>query len=308
MPISPETISRLGLDKTIAASVNGRENGVNNQSEWDAAYYPCAEAYPAEDVARGAVTRFEEWSETEIYAGTTRDLWVYLPAVQSDAYRIIVFNDGAWYMGRNGPVRATNVLDVLHANGEIPPTVAVFVNPGRPDHAVDRPIASYNDIAAQRSLEYDQLSPAYGDFLFSELLPFVEAHFKISINDNPDDRTLCGISSGGIAAFTAAWHHANQCTRVISHCGSYTDIWGGHNVPSLIRQNERKPIRVFLQSGANDANTPFGHWALANKTMASALEWAGYDYRFEFGTGGHNLNHGGAIFADTLRWLWRGEN
>ena len=44
MPISPETISRLGLDKTIAASVNGRENGVNNQSEWDAAYYPCAEA------------------------------------------------------------------------------------------------------------------------------------------------------------------------------------------------------------------------------------------------------------------------
>ena len=130
MPISPETISRLGLDKTIAASVNDRENGVNNLSEWDAAYYPCAEAYPAEDVARGAVTRFEEWSETEIYAGTTRDLWVYLPAVQSDAYRIIVFNDGAWYMGRNGPVRATKVLDVLHANGEIPPTVAVLSIPG----------------------------------------------------------------------------------------------------------------------------------------------------------------------------------
>jgi hypothetical protein len=39
--------------------------------------------------------------------------------------------------------------------------------------------------------------------------------------------------------------------------------------------------------------------------MASALAWSGYDYRFEFGTGGHNLDHGGAIFADSLRWLWR---
>ncbi len=308
MPIDPDIISQLGLDRTIASSVNGRENGVNNLPEWDAAYHPCAEAYPAEDIARGTITRFEDWSDTKVYGGTTRDLWVYLPAVQCDTYRVIVFNDGAWYMGRNGPVRATNVLDVLHANGEVEPTVAVFVNPGRPEHAVNRPIASYNDIAAQRSVEYDLLSPAYGDFLFGEVLPFVGAHFDISISDNPDHRTLCGLSSGGIAAFTASWHHDDQCTRVISHCGSYTDIWGGHNTPSLIRQNERKPIRVFLQSGANDANTPFGNWALANKTMASALEWAGYDYRFEYGTGGHNLHHGGAIFADTLRWVWRKEN
>jgi len=307
MPINPETISQLGLDRTIAASVNSRENGVNNLPEWDAAYHPCAEAYLTEGVVTGAVTRFEDWSETRVYSGTKRDIWVYVPAVQSDVYRVIIFNDGAWYMSRSGPVRATNVLDVLHSNEEISPTMAIFITPGRPDHAVKPPIASYNDLAAQRSLEYDLLSPDYGDFLFREVLPFVESHFDIGISDQPEHRTLCGISSGGIAAFTAAWHHEDQSTRVISHCGSYTDIWGGHNTPSLIRQNERKPIRVFLQSGENDANTPFGNWSLANKTMASALDWAGYDYRFEFGTGGHNLDHGGAIFADTLRWVWRNE-
>jgi enterochelin esterase family protein len=92
---------------------------------------------------------------------------------------------------------------------------------------------------------------------------------------------------------------------VISHCGSYADIWGGHNVPSLVRHNTRKPIRVFLQNGANDANTPFGNWALANQTMARALAWAGYGYRLEFGVGGHNLDHGSAIFAETLHWIWR---
>ncbi len=38
-------------------------------------------------------------------------------------------------------------------------------------------------------------------------------------------------------------------------------------------------------------------------------EYAGYDHRFEFGNGGHSLRHGGALFADSLRWLWRnGEN
>ena len=27
---------------------------------------------------------------------------------------------------------------------------------------------------------------------------------------------------------------------------------------------------------------------------------------FVFGNGGHNYIHGGAIFPETLRWLWRG--
>jgi enterochelin esterase family protein len=60
------------------------------------------------------------------------------------------------------------------------------------------------------------------------------------------------VSSGGIAAFTAAWHHPDQCRRVLSHCGSFTDIWGGHNYPSVLRRTPRKPLRVLLQSGAHD--------------------------------------------------------
>jgi enterochelin esterase-like enzyme len=307
MPISPDLITRLGLDKTIAASINDRTNGAQKNPAWEIAYHPCAEAYPSEQITSGTVTRIKAWSGTEIYAGTSRDMWVYLPAVRAQQYRVIFFNDGAFYLGRDGAVRATKVLDVLHDRGEIEPTIGVFINPGIPEHTVRAPIESYNDQAAQRSLEYDQLSPDYGRFLFHEVLEFVISNFDVSISDDPAHRTVCGISSGGIAAFTAAWHHPDQCNRVISHCGSFTDIWGGHNTPSLVRHNPRKPIRMFLQSGENDANTPFGNWALANQMMASALEWAGYDFRFEFGVGGHNLNHGGAIFADTLRWVWREE-
>ena len=41
--------------------------------------------------------------------------------------------------------------------------------------------------------------------------------------------------------------------------------------------------------------------------MASALAFAKYDYKFEFGTGHHSGKHGGAILPDSLRWLWRTE-
>ena len=91
---------------------------------------------------------------------------------------------------------------------------------------------------------------------------------------------------------------------MLSHCGSFTNIHGGHNYPYLIRTTPRKPIRVYLTSGKNDAETPAGDWPLANQTMANALTYAGYDYHFEFGEGGHSVRHGGALFADSLRWLW----
>jgi enterochelin esterase-like enzyme len=310
MPTPPAHIAELGLDKPIPAEVDGRRNGVVNDPAWDAAYHPCPEAYPGDEVPAGTVRKLEHWADSRVYPGTRRHLWIYAPAGlrKTAVPRILLCNDGAWYLSRSGPVRATRVLDTLHHQQEIEPTVAVFVVPGVPEGPVAGPIESYDAATAQRSLEYDVLTPRYGEFLFGEILPLVARELAVRISSEPAHRTVCGISSGGIAAFMAAWHHADQCRRVLSHCGSYTDIWGGHNVASLVRRTPRKPLRVLLQSGENDANTPFGDWALANRTMASALAYAGYDYRFEFGTGGHNLCHGGAIFADSLRWLWRGKD
>lgn len=306
MPTPRELADLLQLDAPIAAEVNGRRNGVANDPAWDAAYHPCPEAWPAEGVTPGTVRKLEDWQGSAVYPGTRRNLWIYTPPVACDgAVRLLFCNDGAWYLARSGPARVTQVLDSLHAAGEIAPTAAVFIMPGDPDHPVQGPIESYDAKTAQRSLEYDMPTPRYGEFLFGEILPLVERETGLAVSKVPAHRTTCGISSGGIAAFSAAWHHPDECTRVLSHCGSFTDIWGGHHYPSLLRRTPRKPIRVFLQSGANDVESPFGDWALANQAMARALAWAGYDYRFEFGTGGHSLNHGGAILADSLRWLWR---
>lgn len=305
-----ETYIALGLDHPAPESVNGRSNAdilpaLNHPG--DASYHPCPEAFPGPEIPSGEVIRHAGSEGARVYPGTTRDLFVYVPA-RLDRTRpanLIVFNDGVGYLSRRGSVRAGLVLDTLHAKQAIEPTVGVFVNPGRPIGSEPSRTPAYDAASMQRSLEYDSLTPDYGCFLLEDVLPFVESMHGLAISADPTRRTVCGMSSGAICAFTVAWHYPGHFVRVMSHCGSYTNIRGGHVYPYLVRSTPRKPIRIFLQSGANDATTLFGDWPLANQTMARAFDYAGYDYRFEFGTGGHTLRQGGALFADSLRWLWR---
>jgi len=218
---------------------------------------------------------------------------------------LIVFQDGHKYLAPAGQVRAAHVLETLITEYKVPPTVAVFLPPGRDKTApglFDGPGS-----AEQRSKEYDALTSDYADFLQRDVLPFVERTLplQMGLSKDPEKRVLCGHASGGLAAFNAAWWHPECFGGVISHCGCFVNIMGGDNFPYLIRTEKRKPLRVFLQSGKLDADIPAGNVAIANQTMAAALEYAGYDYRFEFGEGGHSLAHGGALFADTLQWVWR---
>jgi enterochelin esterase family protein len=39
--------------------------------------------------------------------------------------------------------------------------------------------------------------------------------------------------------------------------------------------------------------------------MEKALQFRNYDHRTVWGEDSHNGKHGGAIFPDTMRWLWR---
>ncbi len=310
MPMDLHTHEALGLHLATPAEVNGRSNNdvlASLSHPDDEQYEPCPESLESSAIPTGQFYKFKDWSSSSAYPGTRRDLAVHLPAEASDKpYAIAIFNDGAAYASKNGTARVTQVLDTLHAQREIPPTVAVFVNPGLPAGTpAGSPTASYTPEATQRSLEYDALTPAYGRFLLDEVLPFVAGELDINLTRDPEHRTVAGISSGGIAAFSAAWFHPDEFRRVLSHCGSYTNILGGHNYPYLVRATPRKPIRVYLQSGEQDCTTIFGDWATANMAMAKALGYAGYDFHFEFGQGGHTLRHAGAVMADSLRWLWR---
>jgi len=181
----------------------------------------------------------------------------------------------------------------------------VFINPGH--RGADAPAGDGWGNRNNRSFEYDSLGEAYARFLVEELLPFVTNTYGLNLSADPRQRAICGMSSGGICAWTVAWERPDQFGKVLSHIGSFVNIRGGHVYPALIRKTERKPIRVFLQDGSNDLNNLHGNWPLANQEMASALAFAGYDFQFVFGDGAHNGKHGGALFPDSVRWLFRPE-
>ena len=249
-------------------------------------------------VPKGQVTKFT-W-ESKVFNGTTRDCWVYVPA-QYDAAKpacVMIFQDGDGFQSRTGGFRVPVVFDNLISKKEMPVTIAIFLNPG-----VFAPTEPGGKPRQNRSFEYDTVSDQYARFLLEEILP--EAGKKYNLTSDPKGRALCGISSGGICAFTAAWERPDQFGKVISFIGSFTNIRGGDVFPGLIRKTERKAIRVFLQDGSNDLDNMHGNWPLAAQQMAAALKFSGYDYKFEFGDGGHNGKHGGSILPEALRWLWR---
>lgn len=248
---------------------------------------------PQDGVAQGALAcgRMEDCRS---YPGAAHRYGLYSPP-GAPPERLMVFLDGRMFLDPR--VRATTVLDNLIHAGRIPPMAALFVDAG--DKGPGLPLYGGDD---NRSVEYDAITPTFCGFLLDELLPQLRRDHGLTVK--PEAMGLAGISSGGAAAFTAAWHRPDAFDKVLSLVGSFVNIRGAHTLASMIRREPAKTIRVFLQSGAHDLDTLFGDWALANQDVASALRYRGYDHRFEFGEGGHSPKHGAALLPDALTWLW----
>jgi len=235
--------------------------------------------------------------KSEIFPGTVRDYWIYVPA-QYDASKpapVFVVQDG---LNRAKDWKLIPALDNLIHKGDIPAQIGVFINPGVVPAADENSLARYN-----RSYEYDGLGDRYARFLIEEMLPEVAKTYNLSTD--PNDRAIAGASSGAICAFNVAWERPDEFRRVLSTIGTFVSLRGGNDFPALIRKCENKPIRVFLQDGKNDLDIFGGSWWAANQDMLAAFNYAGYDVNHAWGEGGHSGKHGAAIMPDMLRWLWR---
>lgn len=247
----------------------------------------------------GTVHHHRAWEAgaDSVFPGTTRDWAVYIPQQAetpgATPVALLVCLDGAGFLSEDGAYRTPTVADNLIHTGKMPPTVIVFIDPGK-----------RSDYAEQRSLEYDTVSDANVTFISEEILPLVAKHHSVAITTDPTRRVVAGGSSGGIGAFCMAWFRPDLFGVVISHIGSFVNIRGGHNIPWIVRNTQRKTIRVFLQDGRHDLNNQHGSWPLAHREMVSALGYAGYDCASVFGFGGHSRNHGGSIFPQTLTWAF----
>ncbi|MCB1212406.1 MAG: SMP-30/gluconolactonase/LRE family protein, partial [Verrucomicrobiales bacterium] len=241
--------------------------------------------------------------ESKIFAGTIRDWAIYVPA-QYDKDKpaaLMVFQDGEGMRNVSGRWRVPVVFDNLIARGDMPPTIAVFINPGH-----DKSKPRQGNKSSNRGFEYDSLGDRYARFLIEEILPEVESRYNISTD--PKMRAIGGSSSGAICAFNVAWERPNQFQKVFSSVGSFTNLRGGNVFPSLVRKTEPKPIRMYMADTSGDVDNAFGSWPWANQQMASALKYMGYDVRFDWAEGyAHNADFGGSRFPEAMKWLWRNE-
>jgi hypothetical protein len=278
--------------------------------------------FPQEGIPKGKLKGpFNFYSK--IIEGTVRHYWLFIPA-QYHASRpagVLIFQDGFRATNPEGSIRAPQVMENLIGRGEIPVTIGIFISPGNLSKEYPTDLGSKNP--NNRAQEYDAMDDTYARFIVEEMLPEVAKQY--SLTNDPEQRVICGTSSGAIAAFTVAWHYPNVFRKVYSAIGSYVSIGfrpeetpvklGGQDYPALIRREPVRPIRIFIHDGINDLNNEWGDWFLANQQMVSAMKYANenadknqmtgprYQLKNVWTDGEHNDKHAGALFPEGLKWL-----
>ena len=246
------------------------------------------------------IIKFNLKSSDRYYPGTEREIQVYVP----DAY------DGktpaCLYVGLDGILcNAPNVMDSLIAACKMPVIIGIFLQPGVIKDS-DSNVLRYN-----RSNEFDMTTGIFASFIENELLPRVEQlttakGYPIKLSKRGADGMIFGLSSGGIAAFTAAWHRPDLFSRVFSGVGTFVAMRGGNDLQAIVRKSEPRPLRIFLQDGTNDVWNPlFGHWYEGNRMLASALDFAGYDVRYDWSDCNHGVKRASEIFPEVMEWMWQ---
>lgn len=281
---------------------------------------------PQEASPRGELKGPFEY-HSNILEGTVRQYWVYVPAQYkaSQPASVLVFQDGQRATNPKGPFRAPQVMENLIAKGELPVSIGIFITPGNRSEAYPDDLGMKNP--NHRAQEYDAMNDRYTRFIVEEMLPEVGKSYNLT--NDPEERAICGTSSGAIAAFTVAWNRPDVFRKVYSAIGSYVSIGfrpeedpiklGGQDYPALIRRESIRPMRIYIQDGNRDLSNKWGDWFLANQQMVSAIKYANasadknqvegprYEWEAVWTDGEHNDKHPGALLPEALKWLWAKE-
>ena len=316
-----------------------RDETAMGRAEWNKELYPLPADYlRREDVPRGKIVG-HLMEDSAFYPGVKHKYWIYTPAqydgtVPAD---LILFLDGQMYMAPaiKQPIvpeigdrptmsdmlkvvpadgvlelpdtgsNVTDLLDNLIADRKIPLTVAVFITPGYPGPG--EPVYGTGKGITNRSVEYDTVSDWNARFLAEEFLPMVLKDYLIT--EDPMGHSVVGLSSSGIAGFATAWYANHLFGNAILGSPSFGNIRGGNIWPSVIRTtDEKKNLRTCMCVGKYDADIIFGDWVLADKDVASALNYKDYDFRLMVNQMGHSLTFLKYMIPQALAWFYHGQD
>ncbi|WP_411082881.1 enterochelin esterase [Streptomyces sp. cmx-18-6] len=210
-----------------------------------------------------------------------RRITVHLPpGHRPDAgpYALAVLLDGEMW----GPVLGVgDIFDNLHADGELPPTVAVLVD------------------TMGRRMQDLACSAPFVDWLADTLLPWAER--ECGAGADPARTVIAGQSAGGLTAAFAAFQRPDRFGLALSQSGSFwwpDDERGGEWLTGQYAWAERRPVTLHLEVGRQE-------WMLLeeNRRLRNVLRARGYDVRYREFNGGHDYACWRGGLADGLAAL-----
>lgn len=197
-------------------------------------------------------------------------------------YALAVLLDGEMW----GPVLGVgDILDNLHADGKLPPTVAVLVD------------------TMGRRMEDLACSAPFVDWLADTLLPWAEQEYGAGAE--AARTVIAGQSAGGLTAAFAAFRRPDRFGRALSQSGSFwwpDDERAGEWLTGQYARAERRPVALRLEVGLQE-------WMLLaeNRRLRNVLRARGYDVRYREFNGGHDYACWRGGLADGLADLLGGD-
>jgi enterochelin esterase-like enzyme len=200
----------------------------------------------------------------------------------------MTFGDGSEYIGG---FHTPTVLDNLTASGDVPPTVALFIDP-----------PSDGD----RVKTYDPPTDKYSRFLLTEITPAV-IDPTYTISKDPAAWATGGHSASGEQDWTVLWT-TDKFHKFLGHNSSFGAApTYGVDWAKTIMMAPRRDLRVSLVVAAvgKDLVDQRGDWTKINEGVATALAAKGDDYRLIIGPGTHGGPASQRDFPTALRWAFR---
>jgi enterochelin esterase family protein len=241
------------------------------------------------EIPHGRVEQFEFRSSR---LGNTRQVYVYLPAAYDsdrDArFASFYVHDGGEYLER---AKMATVLDNLIAEAQIPPLIAVMVDP------------------VNRMEEY-WANDGYTEFLCGELLPDIEERYRVT----PDRkaRGVMGASLGGLISVYAALSRpdvfslvAGQSSALQMEERKLTSMVESTTRDRLSGKSRRQPgkavplFRFYLDVGKYEPG-----FIPAHGKFVALLKKKRWPTLYQELPGGHNWTSWRAHLKDLLVFLW----
>jgi enterochelin esterase-like enzyme len=227
-----------------------------------------------EEISRGRVEHFDFTSKHLV---NTREVFVYLPAAyaseEGHSFGSLYVHDGGEYLER---AKLATVLDNLIAEAQIPPLIAVMVDP------------------VSRMEEY-WANDRYVEFLCDELLPQVEQRYRTKRDRRT--RGVMGASLGGLISVYSALSHPELFSLVGGQSSAL--MIEEQKLASKMLNTKGVGFRFYLDVGRYEPR-----FIPAHERFVALLKRKRWPTCYQELPGGHNWSSWRAHLKHLLVFLW----